>query len=161
MKSLPCKWVPLVVWRARRINALVTSSHVEAHPVGSTLDVLLQTLVNICKHGGKKWRAGLNGGCGVDEGDGVTWLGVCRTLTSLAVGHEAVPGGTEASVAPWCVHALMLTGVSHLALIDVWSRCTQERPSRRIAQTTLEDTHAVLFFYSFGRKKPPQFPFFF
>lgn len=44
---------------------------------------------------------------------------MCSTLTSLAVGHEAVAGGTEAPVASWCVHALMLTGVSHLALIDV------------------------------------------
>lgn len=69
---------------------------------------------------GKKWRGGVDGHRSVEEGDGMTWSGVCRTLTSLAVGHEAVPGGTEAPVAPWCVHALMLTGVSHLALVDVW-----------------------------------------
>lgn len=53
-KPLPCERVPLVVWRARRVNALVTSSHVEAHPVYSTLDVLLQTLVNICAYRGKE-----------------------------------------------------------------------------------------------------------
>lgn len=76
---------------------------------------------------------------------GRTCLGVCRTLTSLAVGHEAVPGGTEAPVAPWCVHALVLTGVPHLALIDVWWRRTQERPGRRIAQKTLENTYTAFF----------------
>lgn len=139
VNSLPCKRVPLVVWRARRINALVTSSHVETHPVCSTLDVLLQTLVDICKHEAGERHAGVNGCCNVHEGDGGD-VGVCRTLTSLAVGHEAVPGGTEAPVAPWCVHALVLTGVSHLALIDVWKRCTQEKPSGRMAQKTLVDT---------------------
>lgn len=120
VKCLPCERVPLVVWRARRINALVTSSHVEAHPVGATLDVLLQTLVNICKYVEKSSSGrGLMVAAAGTKGEG-TELGVCPTLAGLAVGHEAVAGGTEAPVAPWCVHALVLAGVSHLALIDVW-----------------------------------------
>lgn len=47
---LPCGWVSLVVWWTRCVNALVTSSHVEAHPVSSTLDALFQTLVYICRY---------------------------------------------------------------------------------------------------------------
>ena len=45
---LPCVWISLVVGGTGRVDALVTSSHVEAHPVGATLDVLLQALINIC-----------------------------------------------------------------------------------------------------------------
>lgn len=157
VKSLPCERVPLVVWRARRVNALVTSSHVEAHPVCSTLDVLLQTLVDICKFRKRNRVRGLMAAAvAMREIHGRTCLGVCRTLTSLAVGHEAVPGGTEAPVAPWCVHALVLTGVPHLALIDVWWRHTQERPGRRIAQKTLENTYTA--FFSNGSGCETQFP---
>lgn len=150
VKSLPCERVPLVVWRARRVNALVASPHVEAHPVCSTLDVLLQTLVDICKYSRRNRVRGLMAAA-VAVGGGSTGGRAClggfaRTLTSLAVGHEAVPGGTEAPVAPWCVHALVLTGVPHLALIDVWWRRTQERPGRRITQKTLENTYTAFFF---------------
>ena len=42
------------------------------------------------------------------------------TLTRLAVGHEAVSGRAETPVAPGCVQALMLAGISPLTLIDVW-----------------------------------------
>ena len=48
--GLPCVWISLVVGGTGRVDALVTSSHVEAHPVGTTLDVLLQALINICGH---------------------------------------------------------------------------------------------------------------
>lgn len=88
----------------------------------------------------------------VREGDGMTTLGVCSTLTSLAVGHQAVPGGTEAPVASWRVHALVLAGVSHLTLVDVWWRRIQERPSGSLAQKTLEDTHASFFQRLFENK---------
>lgn len=44
---------------------------------------------------------------------------VVLTLTRLAIGHEAVTSWTDAPVAPWCVHTLMLTGIPHLTLIDV------------------------------------------
>lgn len=49
-EGLPCGWIPLVVWWTGCVNTLVTSSHVKAHPVGSTLDVLLQALVDICTY---------------------------------------------------------------------------------------------------------------
>lgn len=41
------------------------------------------------------------------------------TLTRLAVAHEVITRWTEALVAPWCVHTLVLAGVSHLTLIDI------------------------------------------
>lgn len=44
---------------------------------------------------------------------------VVLTLTCLAIVHEAVTSRTETPVAPWCVHALMLTDIPHLTLIDV------------------------------------------
>ena len=44
---------------------------------------------------------------------------VVLTLTRLATGHEAVTGRTETPVTPWCVHALVLTSIPHLTLIDV------------------------------------------
>jgi len=37
----PCGWIPLIVGRARCVDALVTPSHVETHPVCTTLNVLL------------------------------------------------------------------------------------------------------------------------
>lgn len=49
-KVLPCGGIPLVVWWTWCVDALVTSSHVEAHPVCSTLDVLFQALIYIFKY---------------------------------------------------------------------------------------------------------------
>lgn len=47
LQAKPCGWIPLVVWWTRCVNTLVTSSHVKAHLVCSTLDVLFQALVYI------------------------------------------------------------------------------------------------------------------
>lgn len=38
----------MVVRGAGCVDALVTAPHVEAHPVGSTLDILLLTLIYVC-----------------------------------------------------------------------------------------------------------------
>lgn len=46
-QDLPCVRIPLVVRWTGRINALVASSHVEAHAVLPTAHILLPTLINI------------------------------------------------------------------------------------------------------------------
>lgn len=50
------------------------------------------------------------------------------TLTGLAVCHEVVTWWAETPVAPWCVHTLVLTGVPHLALIDICGRHKEKQP---------------------------------
>lgn len=46
-EDIPWNRIPLVVGWTGCINALVASSHVEAHAIGPTAHTLLQTLINI------------------------------------------------------------------------------------------------------------------
>lgn len=47
LQAEPCGWIPLIVGRARCVDALVTPSHVETHPVCTTLNVLLQAFIYV------------------------------------------------------------------------------------------------------------------
>jgi len=49
--------LPLIVWWARCLYALVAPSHVEAHLACSTASVLLEALINVC---GKENRYTIN-----------------------------------------------------------------------------------------------------
>lgn len=104
----------MVVGGTRSLDALVTPSHVKAHLVRSTLDVLFQALVYIFTDKSSVLLspcARSIGGCW--EGQEVL------TLARLPVGHEAISSRTETSVAPRCVDTLVLTDIPHLTLVDV------------------------------------------
>lgn len=62
-------------------------------------------------------------------------------MTSLAIGHEAVTSRTETPVASWCVRALVLTGVPHFTLVDVFlMSCTHKNSHRGIHRTSVFQT---------------------
>lgn len=114
LSALPRGGVPLVVGGTRSLDALGTPSHVEAHLVGSTLDVLLQALVYVFIRTQASFFINMH-----------VLLQSCRgqqvvpTLTRLPVCHEAISSGAETPVAPRRVDTLVLTDVLRLTLVDV------------------------------------------
>lgn len=92
LQAEPCGWISLEVGRARCVDALVTSSHVETHSVGTTLNILLQAFIYI--------------------------------LAGFSIGHKAITTGTQAPMAAWCVHTLMLTRIPLLTLVYIKAGAT-------------------------------------
>lgn len=88
------------------------------------------------------------------------WAGESAlTLAGFAIGHESVSRRTETPVAPWCVHALVLTGIPHLTLIDVWGNDTHTHTNQvNTLELSLISTLPVLHSYLYSGHPGTQNP---
>lgn len=130
----PCGWISLIVRRARCVDALVTPSHVETHPVCTTLNVLFQAFIYVYSYKDQKWATHKPLKLSIFRFFFIShslekltlvlsaFLIECLnylTLAGFAIGHKAIAAGTQTPMATWCVHTFVLTCIPLFTLVNI------------------------------------------